>query len=251
LGSFACAGPDQPGDDAGRGGAVAGAAGGAPVAGQAGAAGGAPIAGQAGAAGGGATGGQGGAGGPASCPADVRDAGASDGAVGGGAAVSAACGECETAHATNDLCPATLLTATFAQDPDTGNQLAVGWGLDTLSTPEARAAGAALLHCLNTNACSTDSKNLCAGDNPELGCFCGGGVTPEACLSGAGVHGPCVSEYEAAATVTPGGPPAGSSVAAFALFVASAAFDPTGPIGLADMIERCAVADPCPICQDL
>ena len=230
-------------------GGQASAGGAAGVGASAGTAGTAGVGGSAGSfAGSGGTAGQGG--GAPSCPAGA-DAGSVDRGAGGASATAQACGACETAHATNDLCPATLLTATYAQDPDTGNQVAVGWGLETLSTPEQRTAGAALLHCLNVHACATDAKNLCAGDNPELGCFCGAGVTPEACLSGAGVHGPCVPEYEAAAAVTPGGPPRGSARAALALFVSTAAFDPTGPIGLADMIERCAIADPCPVCLGL
>ena len=226
-----CSGPGSAGGGPGDGEGAAGAA--------------------AGVSGADAAAGQGAAG---ACSGDPAvDASLDDGATPDGLSVSAACGACETAYGApdNPLCPATLLTATYSQDPDTGNQVAVGWGLETLGTAEQRAAGAALLHCLNVHRCSTDAKNQCAGDFPSLGCFCGAGVDPVACLSGVGLHGACLAEYEAAATVTPGGPPLGSSRGALALYVSERAGDPTGPIGLADMIERCAIADPCPICLQL
>ena len=200
-----------------------------------------------------------GQGGTSQCPSSLDagvadlDAGVADGAAADGGSVAAACGACEMAHGSPDnlLCPAILLTANYTLDPDTGNQVAVGWGLDTLPTAGERAAGAALLHCLNVHRCATDGKNQCPGDNPELGCFCGAGIAPVDCLSGAGIHGPCIAEYAAAAAVTPGGPPQGSSQAALALYVAQMAGDPTGPIGLADMIASCAIADPCSICLQL
>jgi hypothetical protein len=188
-------------------------------------------------------------------------AGGTSGGAGGGAALcmgtggeggssataTLSCEACERASR-NDYCPATLLTATYTTDPETGDQVAVGWGLTTLPTQPERDAGAALLHCLNVNACSTDSKNVCAGNNPVLGCFCGAGVDPVDCIGGAGVHGVCLAEFAAAAAVTPGGPAAGSTLSVLAGFVTTKGFEPTNAVGLAVNIKRCAIATPCPLC---
>lgn len=165
--------------------------------------------------------------------------------------VARACASCEGEHASNGYCPPTLLTATVTIDPDTGDQVAVGWGLDTLATEGERAAGAALLHCLDVNHCSTDAQNACPGNNPVLGCFCGPGVAPIDCIIGAGVHGVCLAAFEAAAAATPGGPPSGSSLETFAAFVTTRGFEPGNPIGLAVNIKRCAIEAPCPVCDGL
>lgn len=167
----------------------------------------------------------------------------------GGAA--AACEACERAHAEHDRCPPNLLTATHEEDPNSGDQVPVGWGLTTLATQAERDAGAALLRCLNQRRCATDAMNLCPGDNPSLGCFCGPDVAPIDCITGDGVHGVCLAEYEAAARATPGGPPSGASRATLSLYVSMKAYDPSGPIGLADMINRCAIAVGCAACFEL
>jgi hypothetical protein len=191
------------------------------------------------------------AGGPEGVVCPMRsDASAFDaGDVDGGAL--AACEACELAHSTNIRCVPTLLTAMHLQDPNSGEDVAVGWGISTLSTDAERAAGGALLHCLEVEECATDSKNQCTGDNPVLGCFCGSAVTPVDCISGAGIHGPCLAAYAAAAAATPGGPGAGASMSDLALFVTTRAFDSSGPIGIADMVDRCGIAAPCPACSQL
>jgi hypothetical protein len=218
LGSACGGGPAQP--NGGRGGAAAMA-----PAGAGGTAGGAPV-----------------------CA--VPDGGPA-GAGGWGGDPLAACEACQRAHAADVGCPPELLSATYTIDPETGDHVALGWGLATLATEAQRAAGAALLGCLNAHDCATDSQNVCPGDNPTLGCFCGTGVTAIDCIGGAGVHGVCLPEYAAAAAATPGGPPAGASLVELSLFVTTAAYDPSGPIGIADMIKRCAIDAPCPVCARL
>lgn len=165
-------------------------------------------------------------------------------------ATVAACQACQLASAAPNCVP-TLLTATTRPDLSTGDAIAVGWGLDTLASADARDAAAALLRCLNQNACARNSTNTAPGSNPVLGCFCGAGVTPEDCIGGAGVHGPCLDQYRAAAVVSAGGPAATASLASASLFITMAAFDPSGPIGLADTIKQCAIDAPCPVCDGL
>ncbi len=165
----------------------------------------------------------------------------------GGTASDAAsgCAACELASSAPGCDPG-LLSA--ASDPE-GN--ALGWGVDSLPTQAARAAGTALLHCINAHACATSSDNKGPGDNAALGCFCGAGVTVEDCTSGAGIHGPCIAEYEAAATATPTGPPACSSLAAYSIFIAMVSSNWQSPVGIVDNVVRCAVNAPCPICAGL
>ena len=127
----------------------------------------------------------------------------------------------------------------------------VGWGIDTLPTDAERAAGAALLHCLNANDCAANAANTGPGDNAALGCFCGPGVAAVDCIGGQGVHGVCLLEYEAAATASPGGPVACSSLAAFSAFVSTATSGYAGPIALAGNIKRCAVDAHCAACDGL
>lgn len=183
--------------------------------------------------------------------APSRPDGGLDGGDAGPSEIAAACEACQRAHAEHDRCPPLLLTATYTEDPSSGDHLPVGWGLSTLPTQAQRDAAAALLRCLDANLCATDEKNVCPGDNPALGCFCGAGVTVEACIGGDGVHGPCLAAYAAAAAATPGGPPAGASLAAVSLFVSMHAYDPQTPVGLANMVHRCAVAAGCDVCLGL
>ena len=127
----------------------------------------------------------------------------------------------------------------------------VGWGIDTLATDSERATGAALLRCLDVEDCAANAVNTGSGDNAALGCFCGAGVAPVACIGSDTVHGACLVEYEAAATATPGGPAACASLAAFSSFVSTATSGSTGPIALAGNIKRCAIDAQCTVCGRL
>ncbi len=206
------------------------------------ASGGATASGGAGASGGGGAGDGGGAthAGAGGCQAGVT---ASDGGFDTDAV--AACAACELASSAPGCDPGLLSAAT---DPE-GN--ALGWGVDSLPTEPARAAGVALLRCVNAHTCATNADNDGPGDNAVLGCFCGAGVTVEDCISGAGVHGSCVAEYEAAATATPTGPAACSSLAAYASFIAMVSSNWRSPIGIVDNVVRCAVNAPCAVCSGL
>jgi hypothetical protein len=192
--------------------------------------------------------GLGGAGGSAGAGGVVACAGATGGAGGtggGNADALAACAACELAS-TADSCEADFLTAT--RDA-TGNP--TGWGIATLETQAERDTGAALLHCVNVNQCAANADNSGPGSNTELGCFCGAGISVGDCLSGAGIHGPCIAEYEAAAAATPTGPAACSSLAAFAGFIATVTSNWKSPIGIANNVNRCAIDTPCPVCDTL
>lgn len=192
--------------------------------------------------------GLGGAGGFAGAAGTVACAGAMGGAGGtgdGNANALAACAACELAS-TADSCEADFLTAT--RDA-TGNP--TGWGVATLETQAEKDTGAALLHCVNVNQCAANPDNTGPGSNTELGCFCGAGVSVGDCLSGAGIHGPCIAEYEAAAAATPTGPAVCSSLAAFAGFIATVTSNWKSPIGIANNVNRCAIDTPCPACDTL
>ncbi|MES1158050.1 MAG: hypothetical protein ABUL67_03015, partial [Haliangium ochraceum] len=121
-----------------------------------------------------------------------------------------------------------LLTATSTPNAETGEPIAVGWGLDTLPTAAQREAGLVLLRCIAANKCATDSTNKLAGSNPVLGCLGGRGADPVAILGGA-FGGPCVNAYKAAA-VAQGLDTPQDTDAVFGLNLAKAAFDPTGPV---------------------
>ena len=163
----------------------------------------------------------------------------------GGAYAGAACAACELGSS-DVSCDPTFLSAT--KDAQ-GNPS--GWGVDTLDTVAEREAGEALLRCILTNHCSANANNDGPGPNPVLGCFCGLGVELGACLSGAGIHGACIAEYETAAAVTPTGPPGCSSIAAVANIVAIVSPNVKSPIGLADNVAWCAIAAPCSVCAAL
>lgn len=160
-------------------------------------------------------------------------------------AATAACEACELASSAAGCDPGLLSAAT---DPE-GN--ALGWGVDSLPTETARTTGRALLHCINEHACAANTDNNGPGNNAALGCFCGSGVSVEDCVAAAGVHGPCIVEYEAAATATPTGPPACAPLATYASFIATVSSNWQSPIGIADNVVRCAVNAPCPICAGL
>jgi hypothetical protein len=186
----------------------------------------------------------------APAPADAgatSDGGDDAGADGdaGGADASSACAACELGSS-DDSCQPPFLT--YTRD---SQGTPVGWGVDTFPTEAGRAAGEALLHCITVNQCSASPTNDGRGNNAVLGCFCGSGVKLETCLAGVGIHGPCVTEYEAAAAATPTGPPACSSIATFAGFVALVATNVKSPLGLADNVASCAFAAPCPACDTL
>jgi hypothetical protein len=164
----------------------------------------------------------------------------------GDAVVQLACQSCELAS-TAPNCARELLTATTTPDPATGDPVAEGWGPDTLPNAVQRDAAVVLLRCLNVHDCATNSTNTAAGSNPVLGCFGGRGTDPVAIIGGT-FNGPCADVYKAAA-VAQGLNTPGDTDAQFGLAIAQAAFDPTGPVGLADTIKQCALDAPCPICD--
>jgi|GEM_PF-5327223 len=201
----------------------------------------------------GPTGSTGSADGPA---ADSTDAGIADGVVpdtrgsraDADADVSAGCQTCELASQSNNCSPL-LLTATFTLDAQTGDQIAVGWGIDTLPSQSQRDAALDLFRCISDHACATNSTNTGVGGNPALGCLGGVGTDPTAIVAGT-FKGPCIVQYKAAA-VADRLNAAGDSDAHFGLAIAQAAFDPTLAVGLADTLAQCALEAPCPLCSGL
>jgi hypothetical protein len=165
-----------------------------------------------------------------------------------GREISSACQACELG-ADPSVVPSCDPAFLSAMKDQTGTP--VGWGVETLATAAERATGAALLRCLDVNDCAANAANTGAGDNAALGCFCGAGVAPFACIGSGTVHGACVVEYEAAATATPGGPAACASLATFSSFVVTATSGSTGPIALVGNIKRCAVDARCTVCDGL
>lgn len=176
---------------------------------------------------------------------------ASASAFGGGASGAASTGtlggagagpDCQTCELASDQgrCDPELLTALW-NTPHGHDQ--VSWGCETLSPAPEKAACAALLHCLNTAHCAQ-------GDSPIMGCYCGS-VSAVPCFAGEGIDGPCVSLYKAAAAVSNEGPAIGSTDAQFSRFVATVAFNPTTPIGLADNINECSIQARCDPCERL
>ncbi len=147
---------------------------------------------------------------------------------------TADCQTCELS-AEKGKCDREFLTAQLQDDKPT-------WGCGTLMTPREQATCVALLRCLNQVECAD-------GENPFKGCYCGSASLAQ-CLVGEGVAGPCVPQYEAAATAA-GGPPAGSSTAQFARFLSEAGTNPRTPVGLADNIKECAIQAHCASCDSL
>lgn len=164
-------------------------------------------------------------------------------ASGGGTTNGESCQACQLASAV-PLCDPPNLTATSSQDPRTGEQTGIGWGCQTLGTPAARSACAALLHCLNSYDCEK------GGRNPVMGCYCGS-ADAQKCFVGEGIDGPCIAAYVAAAAASPEGPAASASASQRSRFIATAAADPTTAVGLADNIRKCAIDTPCEICEAL
>jgi hypothetical protein len=125
------------------------------------------------------------------------------------------------------------------------------FGCDSLPLPAQVTACKALLTCINTNPCSTNSTGTAAGDNPVEGCYCG--PAPETtgnCLAGTGITGVCLTQYHNAA-VADGAVVAGSAEGTFSSYIAAAAFDPTSAVGMADNIKTCAIDAPCSVCNGL
>jgi hypothetical protein len=154
-----------------------------------------------------------------------------------------ACQSCELSSP-QGICESPNITATSSLDPKTGEQTGIGWGCGTLPDATAQAACGALLHCLNATDCGHQ------GENPVTGCYCGA-AAPEACIGGVGITGRCIAEYQAAAAVSQGGPPTGAAVGQISQFIATAAGDPTTPIGLANNIKHCAAETHCDACGAL
>jgi hypothetical protein len=154
-----------------------------------------------------------------------------------------ACQSCELSSS-QGVCASENITATSNTDPQTGDQTGVGWGCGTLADPKARAACLALLHCLNVNGCGHP------GENPVAGCYCGA-APAEACIGGQGITGACITEYQAAAVASAGGPVSGAGGGQLSQFIATASGDPTTPVGLANNIKHCAMETNCDACQTL
>ncbi len=147
---------------------------------------------------------------------------------------SADCQTCELS-AEKGKCDREFLSAQLQDDKPT-------WGCGTLMTPREQAACVALVHCLNQADCAD-------GDNPFKGCYCGAASLAQ-CVAGENVSGPCVSQYEAAATAS-GGPAAGSSLGQYARFISEAGTNPRTPVGLANNIKECAIQAHCSSCESL
>jgi hypothetical protein len=154
-----------------------------------------------------------------------------------------ACQSCELSSS-QGICASENITATSNTDPQTGDQTGVGWGCGTLADPKARSACLALLHCLNVNGCGHP------GENPVTGCYCGA-APAENCMGGQGITGACITEYQAAASASPGGPASGAGGGQLSQFIATASGDPTTPVGLANNIKHCATETSCDACQTL
>jgi hypothetical protein len=154
-----------------------------------------------------------------------------------------ACQSCELSSG-QGICDSPNITATSATNPQTGEQTGIGWGCGTLPDAKAQAACGALLRCLNATDCGHK------GENPVTGCYCGA-AAPDACIGGVGITGACIAEYQAAAAASPGGPAPGASGGQLSQFIATAAGDPTTPVGLADNIKHCAAETHCDACGAL
>lgn len=173
-----------------------------------------------------------------------ESAGAAVAAGSGGAVDNAtACQSCELSSS-QGVCASENITATSNTDPKTGDQTGVGWGCATLGDSKAQSACLALLHCLNVKDCGHP------GESPITGCYCGA-APAEACMGGQGITGACIAEYQAAAIASPGGPALGAASGQLSRFIATAAGDPTTPVGLADNIKHCAAETNCEVCQAL
>jgi hypothetical protein len=168
--------------------------------------------------------------------------GSAPGGSGGTAQGEGPCGACELASSDGNCDPGFL-----SQDGS-----GVPFGCDSLPTVGQVSACKALLTCINTNNCSTNSTGTAAGDNASEGCYCGPAPeTSSACIGGAGVVGKCIALYHAAAMADSAALTATSTEGAFASFIATAAFDPTTAVGMADNIKDCAFHALCTVCNGL
>ncbi len=163
--------------------------------------------------------------------------GATGGMTGaGGSDAWATCATCENGSS-NQNCAMYYTSVDGSGSP---------FGCDSLPAAQV-AACKALAHCIVTNNCSTNSTGTAAGDNAVEGCYCG--PSPEtsgACLGGTGITGLCAAQYHAAAAADPNsGLTAASTEANYALYIATAAFDPTTAVGMADNVMQCAIDAPC------
>jgi hypothetical protein len=154
-----------------------------------------------------------------------------------------ACQSCELSSA-QPICDPPNITATSSTNPATGEQTGVGWGCGTLGSGPARNACLALLRCIGASACGR------RGENPVMGCYCGT-ATPELCIGGEGVTGPCITEYQAAARVSPGAPAATATGGELSRFIATESSNPSTPVGLADNLAQCALDTECDACSAL
>ena len=143
-----------------------------------------------------------------------------------------------------------LLTATSNTDPDTGDQIAVGWGPNTLPTQAERDASFALIRRIRDKGCATNSTNTGPGTFPTAGCLLGVGAPLTNAF--AGIFGDpsttAVNEYKAAAIASglranPAALPltAASSNVDFGNAIAAAATDPTNAVGLSNNIAQVAL----------
>ncbi|MES1207013.1 MAG: hypothetical protein ABUS79_13835, partial [Pseudomonadota bacterium] len=167
------------------------------------------------------------------------------------------CELCELRSAT-DHCNPINLTAAQGIDPDTGEPIAMGFGIDTLPTEEERAAARKLLRRIVDLNCATDSENKATTSKPriypQLGCLLGADVPLSNAF--AGIFAPesssAVKEYKEAAiasklkpTETGAAVTAASGDTDFGLALSVAAVSPNNAVGLADNIFACAVEANC------
>jgi hypothetical protein len=152
--------------------------------------------------------------------------------------VWAECGACELGSS-NVNCAAYYISVDGSGSP---------FGCDGLAGGAAEIQACKdLSHCILAQNCSTNSTGSAAGDNAVEGCYCGPAPeTSASCLSGTGIAGLCAAAYHTAAIADPAsGLTASSTEAAFAMYIATAAFDPTTAVGMADNLMQCAIDAPC------
>ena len=154
-----------------------------------------------------------------------------------------ACQSCVLSSA-QPICDPPNITATSSTNPATGEQTGVGWGCGTLATAPARGACLALVRCISANGCGRK------GENPVMGCYCGG-ASPELCIGGQALTGPCIAEYQSSARASPGAPVATATAGELSRFIATESSNPSTAVGLADNLAQCALDTECDACSAL
>jgi hypothetical protein len=138
-------------------------------------------------------------------------------------------------------CEPVRLTATLNVDSETGNETAIGWGIETLPSQQQRDAANALYRCVMANGCAR-------GTNAVMGCYCGSAAAVP-CHAGERIDGKCIPEYQAVAVSMQTA--SGTSASELSHLIAVSASDPTTPVGLVDNLVQCALDAPCDACRGM